>query len=116
MIDRCFDYRLIKRLADWPPVISQTIIYLVDDGVGLWTFHRYRDGLLIHADMSDECRGARAIESAKAAFAWIFDNTGTNKIYARIPAENKPACYMARWSGMTFIATEDNRRCYEVTP
>lgn len=114
MINRCFDYRLIKKLVPWQPIISNKIIYLTEDNVGIWSFHKYRDGVKIHADMGVKCRGKKAIESAKSAFQWIFKNTEFKKIYAEIPIQNKPACHVAVYSGMQFINENNNRRCYEV--
>lgn len=114
MIERTFDYRKVKKMAPWPPVISSEVIYLLDDDVGLWTFHNYLDGLMIHAEMTPQCRGESAMLSAKASFDWIFQNTNKTIIYAGIPIEKKPACYMAIWSGMTYTHTEDNKRYYNM--
>ena len=114
MISRCSDYRLIKKIVPWNPVISSKIIYLTEDNIGLWTFHKHIDGVKIHADMGIKCRGRKAVQSAKSAFKWIFENTSFKKIYAEIPKENKPACRIAAWSGMDFTGVNNNRRCYEV--
>ena len=114
MIERTFDYRKVCALAPWKPVISsKNAIYLLDDEVNLWAFQRYLDGWMIHAEMSKECRGRKAVESAKRAFKWIVDNTGSRNIYAGISVDRKPACYVASWSGMKYSHTKENKRFYK---
>lgn len=115
MITRTKDYRIVKKLASWQPIISNEVIYLTEDNAGLWAFHEHLDGLMIHAEMGVNCRGKAAIESAKRAFDWIFKNTDKTIIYAAIPKERKAACYMARWSGMKFTHEDDKQRYYEVS-
>ena len=114
MITRTFDYRTIKRMAPWAPVISSEVIYLTDDDVGLWVFHEYKDGLKIHVEMNESCRGKEAVEKCKNAIAWAFDNTDAKIIYAEIPIENKPSCHNAMRVGMIFTHETEDRRCYEV--
>lgn len=74
--------------------------------------HKDGDYLRIHANMVDK-KGKEAIESIKEAFQWIFNNTNTKKIVARIPKENRKACFFARQS-MNFIRRDGNRHNYEV--
>jgi hypothetical protein len=88
------------------------MIYLLDDDRDLWTFHKYKDGAMIHADLLK--RGKAARESAKRAFAWIFENTEHETIYAELPIENRRAAFMCAWSGMKFTHKTQTRRCYEV--
>lgn len=90
--------------------MSTKIIYLLDDG-NLWTFHEDEDGVRIHANMVDMF-GKQAVSSAKRAFEWIFTHTDYSVIYARIPIDNRPACFIARQC-MTFIK-KDERHHYEV--
>lgn len=116
MIERTFDYRKVCRLAPWKPVISsEDAVYLLDDEVNLWAFERYMDGWMIHAQMSLECRGRKAVESAKRAFNWIVENTGMINIYAGIPVDKKTAWFVASWSGMKYTHTADNKRFYKKT-
>ena len=110
MINRTFDYRIVKRILNHDPWISNKVIYLLDDG-NLWSLHKDGDYLRIHANMVNK-KGKDVIESAKAAFKWIFNNTDTQKIVARIPKENRKACFIARQC-MNFIS-DDDRRHYEV--
>ena len=115
MIERTFDYRKVRKIASWKPIISSDVIYLLDDDQDLWAFHEHLDGLMIHAELSVNRRGKDAVISARRAFKWIFENTDAKKIYAVIPDDRKAACYMARWSGMKFTHKEDTERCYEVS-
>jgi len=65
--------------------------------------------------MGEKLRGKKAIESAKDAFRWIFNNTKKDIIYAIIPKKNRAACLVASMSGMKFINYQDNDRLFEVT-
>lgn len=114
MIERTFDYRQIKRHVWWQPVISREVIYLVDDGFGLWALHEHLDGLMIHVEMAVHCRGKSAVEKGRQALKWVFDNTDVKTIYARIPAENRPACHNAVYAGMIFTHEKDDERFYEI--
>jgi len=117
-IERTFDYRRVMRLVDWQPVISREFVYLVESSqgqdLGLWSFHKDRGGLRIHADMGPKCRGRKAVESMKSAFSWVFENMDIKTIYAGIPIKNKPACRIAAWSGMRCNGNKNGRRHYEV--
>ncbi len=118
MISRTFDYRRVKRLVSWPPIISREIIYLIEenngDDIGLWSFHKHLVGVMIHADMTLKCRGKRAVESAVNAFKWIFDNTDNKIIYAKISVKKPAASYIALASGMKFTHKNNEDRFYEV--
>lgn len=115
MIARTFDYRKVKKLLNHPLMISRQIIYLVDGDIGLWSFHKYLDGLMIHADMTLKCRGKRAVESAVNAFKWIFSNTESEIIYAEIPFDKRCASYIAVQSGMKYTHSDEENRFYEVS-
>lgn len=73
----------------------------------MWSFEKYKDGVRIHADMGEKCRGSKAINSAINSFRWIFQHLPIDTIYAGIPAENKPACQIAVRSGMVPKGIED---------
>lgn len=107
MIERTLDYRRVKKIVEWPLTISREIIYLIDvkDGkdLGVWSFFKNVDGsnsYVIHADLGAMVRGRKAIESAKAAFKWIFDNTKIDFIIASVEKHRKDVCYMAVYAGM----------------
>ncbi len=118
MIERCFDYRRIKKFPAWHVLISDEVYYLMEikcgKDLGLWTFHPWFDGLLIHANVGDECRGRDAVASAKDAFKWIFENTGCRKIYAAIPNDKRPAQFVASWAGMTWQYNDETKRYYKI--
>lgn len=82
--------------------------------LGLWMLEPYFNGLRIHADLGKECRGKKAVESAKAVFNWVFQNTENNVVYAEIPKENKPACRIAAWAGMRHVGIETDKRIFEI--
>lgn len=118
MIEHCRDFRRIKRFPEWNLCISSEIYYLMEtkDGadLGVWVIHPCNDNedVLIHACLGNECRGRRAAESAKNAFAWVFENTKFRKIYALIPKTKRHAQFMASWSGMEYVASSVRHRCY----
>ncbi len=118
MIESTFDFRRVGRLAEEEPVISGDLYFLleVENGkdIGLWTLHRCEGGLRIHADMSPDCRGKKAIASARSAFNWIFQNTKYDIIYAGIPTERKDACQIASRAGMIFKWFFNGDKIYEV--
>jgi len=114
MIEREFDYRVVKKMVAWNVTVSREVFYLIYDGIGLFTLHKYEDGLMIHADMSDKCRGKRAIKGIKEVFDWIVENTGVRNIYAEIPEESKTSWYMACFCGMEFTKIVNNYRCYKI--
>lgn len=112
MITRCFDYRIINKMVPWQPVISSKIIYLVDEGAGLWTLHKYLDGLMIHVDMNPSSFGKKGVESCKRAFKWLLDND-YKIIYAGIPAEKNRVCHFANSAGMKYTHAENGKRFYK---
>lgn len=119
MIERSMDYRRIKKLVNWPLAISSEVIYLIekigDKDEGLWSFFKRDDNsYLIHGDMKPEFRGKKAIESGKAAFRWIFENTGVDFIKAEIEKDNMKACHAASWSGMKNLGTEGDFRHFKI--
>lgn len=114
MIERTFDYRIVKKMVGWNVTVSQEVFYLIYDQIGLFTLHKHQDGLMIHADMSDKCRGTRAIKGIKEVFHWIGENTGVENIYAEIPEDNKASWYMACVCGMEFTHLLNNFRCYKI--
>ena len=118
MIERTEDYRRAKRFISWPLVISNSFYYLMEiegiEDIGVWTLHPHKDGVMVHADMGQNCRGRKAVESLKAAFKWIWDNTPFKSIYAGIPADNKPACQVASKAGMGYAGNSGTLRLFEL--
>ncbi len=118
MIERCLDYRRIKKLVDWPLVISSKIIYLIqsDNGKdeGVWSFEPDGNGVKGHADIGVYGKGKKAIEGAKECIRWIFKNTEAVFVSAAISRENMKACYLASWSGMKNMGVKDNIRNFKI--
>lgn len=122
MIQRVTDnFRRVKRLApDWPLTVSDEVFYLVanHDGedVGVMAFHPCdQDGLLMHVQLGEKCRGAKAAKAYRAAFDWVFTHTDNEMIYGRIPAETRHARIMARNVGGQFDGIDcDGMKCYSV--
>lgn len=112
MIERTHDYRIVKKILKTSPLISSKVIYLLENKMNLWSFYSYKDGLKIHANMDESCRGRKAVESAKKAFRWIFENTGFDRIYAKISMTRMDACRVAAWSGMRFMECDNGHRVY----
>lgn len=118
MIERCMDYRRIKKLVDWPLTISSKVIYLIETGsikgvdLGVWSFFENSGGYEIHADM--KIKGQRAVDSGKAAFKWIFDNTDAEFIKAEILKERRDVCGMALLSGMESLGTQGDFRHFKL--
>jgi len=122
MIERSLNYRRIKKLIDWPLIVSSKIIYLIESDKsgdkGVWSFFKNNDGsngYMIHADMGKNCRGKRAIQSARIAFKWIFDNTGADFIKAEISRERIDVCSMAYHAGMKSFGLKNNLRHFKIT-
>lgn len=116
MIERCLDYRRVKRLSDWNVVVSQDFYYLVEreNGIdlGMWCVHPWRDGALGHVSMGKDCRGRKAVESGKNALKWLFENTEFDKIYAVSPNEIRAAQLVAARVGMECIGADEENRYY----
>jgi len=120
MIERCTDYRRIKKFPDWRMLVSHEVFYLMEvkDGkdLGVWTLHPWRDGLLVHVNLGDGCKGKDAKQSAIDIHQWIFANTHYKTIYAKIHNDKRPAQFISIMAGMKFIYSQDNHRFYKITP
>lgn len=121
MIERCTDYRRIKKFLECPVCVSSEIYYLMEikDGVdlGVWILHptiHDTTNLTGHANLGDGCRGRDALTSARDAFEWIFTNTDFKFIVAKIPNVKRHAQFMVRWAGMQPSGSSDVDRSYEI--
>ena len=96
--------------------ISQDTYYLIEvkDGEdkGVWLFHPYEDGFMIHANFSESCRGKAAADSARNAFKWIFDHTSTKIIYAGIHNSKRNVQMLACAVGFAFLRKIESYRIY----
>ncbi len=121
-IEHSRDFRRVKKLVpqDWDINISSEFFYLivVHDGVdvGIFEVHPYKDGLLIHLNMSEECRGKKAVRAGLGAFEWVFDNTDYETIYAVSPPKLRHAHFLANHVGMEYRRTDEaGFRHYEIS-
>ena len=120
MIERCFDLRRVKRLADWDLCISRRLIYLVEveDGedVGVIVFVPTPGGFMTHVELGKKCRGTRAAQIVRDCFKWVFTHTDAETIFADIPVPFRRVHFMARHVGMRFDGIDaDVLRCYSLT-
>ena len=118
MIEHCRDFRRVKKVWDRPIDISRETFYLleVQDGrdLGVWWFHPCEGGMMIHVAMSEACRGHEAAQSARAAIAWIFNNTDAAAIYASLAPDQRQVRTLAAHVGFEFICWYDGARVYQL--
>ena len=120
MIERCFDFRRVKKFYGERTKVSMEVVYLMEienqKDVGCWNFHPWFDGAMIHAEMGKECRGRKAINSVRGAFDWLFENTPADKIYGIIPNDKRHVQIIAVHAGMTFLRDDNTgTRLYLMT-
>jgi hypothetical protein len=119
VIERTQDYRILTRLLSQKPVFSDDIYYLLEkegsEILGVWACVKMRNAIVIHADMGPNCRGMKAVDSAKEAFKWLFKNVRVEKIYAKIEKEKKAACQIASRAGMKLVDSNKDSKLYEVS-
>lgn len=116
------NFRRIKRMApEWNMTIADSVYYLAvtEDGndIGAVCFHPCDEqGLLMHVEMGHGCRGAKASKAYKAAFEWMFENTGCAILRGRIPSDTRAARVMARHVGADYEGVDcDGLQCYSIT-
>ena len=116
MIERCFDYRIVKRYLGVVPAVSSEIYYLEEKGVGMWTVFKYKEGVQIHADLTKECRGNAAVSSGMDVLRWLKKNTKAKTFYALVPKYNQAAGRIAISCGLTRSKEiEEGFTVYEVS-
>lgn len=120
MIERCTDYRRVKKLTSADICASPEVFYLIEtdgvDDLGVFYFHECEGGYMIHVEMTNNFRGKQAAESYKDAFEWMFENTVCEKIIGEIPMQLRAAQFMARHVGATFDGIDKGvLRCYSLT-
>lgn len=103
MIEHVKDFRRIKRCSGFPVHISPQWYYLIEvkegDDIGVFVFHPFEDGLSVHVDLGEKCRGKVATDAVRRAFEWIFANTDVNVIHAIVPNDRKDVCNMVYITG-----------------
>lgn len=112
MIERCTDFRHIRKFCDWDLSIDPECIYLAEtDNGGIWFFHPHLDGLMIHANLT--VSGHVAKQSATDAINWIFANTAWESVYANIPESRHDVRSLAYSVGFRFLNLDGENRLYE---
>ena len=119
MIEATKDFRRVKRVWPNPIDIGRNCHYLmerVDDrDLGVWVFYSVDDGLMVHVNLGEECRGRMAKMSAMNAFDWIWYNTETPVIYAAIAEDKRNVHLLAQAVGFDFIFCDQaGNRCYSL--
>lgn len=84
----------------FPPITDDAKWYKVDDfGVFLMTRQNFAT-FEVHTCLLPHARGV-AVEVAKAALAWAWDNTEAQRIVTSVPSYNPLALRLAKKAGMT---------------
>ncbi len=126
MIERTNDYRRVKHLTDanpidaetpWDLTISSKVFYLIEvqDGkdVGVWAFEPVENNAYeMHTAMSPACRGKSAVDSAIAAFVWLYDKTDADRIIAPMFTRLKHAHRIPRMVGLVYEGIQDGFKIY----
>lgn len=112
------DFRRIRKLYPHDMDISQDSYYLIErmngEDQGVWFFHPYDDGMMIHANFKESFRGKLAADSARNAFKWIFEHTATNVIYANINNTKRHVQMLACAVGFSLCYKADTDRLYRL--
>lgn len=108
MIERTFDYRIVKELLgeDGCPVVSSEIFYLLCNKKGLIMFEPRKDGLQIHMKLPEDMRGKKAAQAGLAALDWVKENTLIRNIYAAVLKTRRDVAFLAVHCGLTRYVEE----------
>lgn len=128
MIRREIDAELVNRISedpsvrpficyhdepiDWTPVIEDCFILSNgEDACGVFEPTPFgqisKDIFQAHTLFADTCRGARAIETARAMLAWMFEHGGASLVWGATPKKNRAARWFNRQIGMTAVSEDD---------
>ncbi len=87
------------------PYLPSVLYFLVNDGDGVITFHRFRDGLMIHPNILPSKRGKLAYDAVEESIQMVFEN-GWSSIYAQIDPKLKHVTLFARQLGFKFLGND----------
>ena len=99
-------------VMDWAPLVTRPItetgVVVLTDGVdALAAFEITAPGVYqSHTLFGQACRGRKAIDTAKAMVAWMF-NHGASIVWGTTPRENRAARWFNRQIGARVLATSD---------
>ena len=88
------------------PYKPDVLYYLVNDGDGIITFHKYRDGIKIHPNILPSKRGKQAYIAIEESIKLMFD-TGWHSIYAEIDPRLRHVTMAARHLGFRLLESGD---------
>lgn len=140
MIERCDDYRRVRKLIDantapdgapWILPLGENTYYLIErDDAGdagvLGLISDYDDtcaGLscgpvesrfLIHIVMGPRCRGVYAIKSGLNAIGWMFENTHARDIVACAPCDQRHVRVIPSAAGLRYAGTQLGCHLYHI--
>jgi len=89
-------------VVDFTPLLSApTVFFLIPDAIGVFFYHPWNSTTYeMHSAVLPEHRGKGAMEGARLAGMWMFDNTPCQKIVTLVPVINIRARFLARRGGM----------------
>lgn len=88
------------------PYLPYVLYFLVNDGDGVITFHRFRDGLQIHPNILPSKRGKLAYDAVEEAIQIVFKD-GCPCIYAVIDRKLRHVAMFARQLGFRLLESND---------
>ena len=88
------------------PYKADVLYYLVNDGDGIITFHRFREGLKIHPNILPSKRGKHAYQAIEEAIKLMFD-FGWHSIYAEIDPRLRNVTMAAKHLGFRLLESGD---------
>jgi hypothetical protein len=126
IIERSYDYRLIKQIMTEPQIwqeicgiygdkieefepVAENYIYLIGydkiNIIGLFIIHDTKACYKCHVQVIPERRKEYAEEFGKKVIEWTWDNTDINKLMAFIPSKFKNVKSFAEMQGFKYAGT-----------
>lgn len=82
-------------------ISSGYAVLLIPDDIGVFTFHPWNSiTYAMHSAVLPKYRGVKALDGARQAGFWMFENTLCQKIVTLVPANNYKARALAHAGGM----------------
>lgn len=80
---------------------TPVVTFLIPDSIGFFMFFPWNSITFeMHSAVLPEHRGKAAMEGARLAGVWMFENTPCRKIVTLVPRNNVRARFLARKGGM----------------
>ncbi len=90
----------------YEPLMDDRVVYLLvkldDERVGGMFMFMPVNGVTaeVHTTLLKPCRGRLALEAARLAREWMWNNTKFLRITTTVPEYNKAALLFSKWTGM----------------